>query len=248
MRLSTLTIFATTLFALSIPASADVGLYDWCVNVNGDTSTACNFAGSGGGAIDMSGFDTTTEPGANNLGKIVVTLGTGLQSVAVWMDYDVDFSTLGFAQDFGSTGGALSPTQSYDLDTYSNTFTEFSDTANPLSDSNNVGTYDPGDPLVPRDPCCDVTWSLKELAFVDPSLYSGAVFTFTVSTAPPTSGFYLKQTNGVTGDSIYLSDTYAPIPLTGPPPAVPEPASILLLATAALGVLYWNRRSSAARV
>ena len=245
MRLPTLTIFATTLFALSIPASADVSLADWCVNANGNIDV-CNGGASPGGnaSVNVSGFDTTLEPGSNTLGSIVVTINTtGIVGAAVYMDYDVDFATLGFDQDFGTPVGSPSGTQSYDLDTPPNPYNEMSgNPILPLSDSNTVGTPS-GSP-----PCCDVSWALEEHGFLDPTLYSGIIFTFTVSTTAPTSGFYLQQTDTDTGDSIYLSDTYSVIPLSGPPPAVPEPSSILLLATAALGVLYWNRRSGAARV
>jgi hypothetical protein len=242
MRLITLTLCAATFVALSLPASADVGLADWCVDVNGDTSTVCNGGTSPGGnaTVNLTGFDTSLEPGSNTLGKIVVTLGTGVQGVGVYMDYDVDNASLGFDQDSAAAHGTPSGTQSYDLDTPPNPFFDFSSpTMTPLSDSNNVGTFSTS-----PAPCCDVSWALQEFGFVDPTLYSGITITFTVSTVAPTSGFYLSQTNGDTRDSIYLSDTFTLNPLGRGAGPTPEPMSVVLFATFILGALFLRRRSS----
>ena len=183
------------------------------------------------------------EPGSNTLGKIVVTLGTGVQGVGVYMDYDVDQGILGFDQDSGAVTGAPSPTQSYDLDTPPNPYFELTTPGEntPLSDGNTVGTYS-GSPT----PCCDVSWALQELGFVDPTLYSGIVITFTVSAGPtaPSTPFYLSQTNGATGDTIYLSDSYTLTPLGRGGSPTPEPMSIVLFGTLIAGVLFLRRRSS----
>ncbi len=243
MRLISLTLCAATFVALSLPASADVGLADWCVDVNGDTTTACNGAGSGSASIDLSKFDTTLEPGSNTLGSITVTLGAGVEGAAVYMDYDVDYSTLGFDQDSGAAVGTPSATQSWDLDTPPNPFNELTSPGEntPLSDTNTVGTY--GSSLNGA-PCCDVSWALQELGYVDPTLFSGIVITFTVSTTAPTSGFYLSQTNGVTGDTIYLSDSYTLTPLGRSGSPTPEPMSIVLFGTLVAGVLFLRKRSN----
>jgi hypothetical protein len=239
MRLITLTLCVAACAAFSLPASADVGLNDWCVNLNGDISTACNGAGSGSAAINLSGFDTTVEP--NALGTIVVTItGTGTQYAAVYMDYDVDASTGGGFEDVGSTSGTASATQSYEMadPNASNIFNDFA-AAPPLPNTNSVNSA-ACDPNFPPE-YCDVSWALAENLNIDPSLYSGAVVTFTVSKTAPTSGFYLKQTNEVKGDSIYLSDTVSLTP-TGVTPPVPEPMSIVLFGTLAAGAVFLRRR------
>jgi hypothetical protein len=113
MKLSTGFAIVFSSFLFAAPSFAgDVSLADWCVNFNGDISTACNGAGSGGasgtGSISLSGFDSTLEPGTNGLGSITVTLGAGLnQSLAFYADYDVDFSTFGSFQDYGAIAGKL---------------------------------------------------------------------------------------------------------------------------------------------
>lgn len=239
MRLITLTLCAATVVALSLPASADVGLADWCVDLNGDVNTVCNGGTSPGGtaAVNMSAFDETLEPGSNSLGSITVNLGTGTQAVGVYMDYDVDNTTLGPAQDSGATVGSPSATQSWDIDTPPNPYFELTSPNTPLSDTNTAGTFSTS-----PTPCCDVSWDLQEILNVDPALYSGATVKFTVSTVAPASGFYLSQTNGDTGDTVYLSDTVTFTPIGTA--STPEPMSVVLLATLILGALFLRRRSS----
>lgn len=246
MRLTTLTMFVTMLLALSIPASADVGLHDWCVNLNGNIGVCNGGASPGGtGSVNVGGFDTTLEPNLNSLGSITVTIvGTGAQYASVWMDYDVDNPTFGAFGDLGNVG-SISATQSWELadPNISNIFSDFSGSA--LTNTNTVDsatTCGNGGP-----PWCDVSWALAESLTIGAG-FSGATVTFTVSTSAPTSGFYLQQTNQVTGNSIYLSDTVSLTPLTGPPPAVPEPASVVLMATMIAGALWLRKRSGATAV
>ncbi len=219
-----------------------VGLADWCVNLNGDTASVCNGGtATNSAAENTSAWDTTLEPGANTLGKIVVTIGTGAQYAGVYMDYDVDYPFLGSFEDAGVVNGAPSATQSYELNdpNSSNIFNDFA--SNALPDSNPV---DPATCAANAPTNCDVAWALAESLNVNAALYSGGTVTFTVSTVKPTGGFYLQQTNEVTGGTIYMSDAVSLTPLGGPP-AVPEPASVLLFATAAAGALLLKKRSSA---
>jgi hypothetical protein len=244
---------------LCIPASADVGLNDWCVNVNGDTNTACNggTGGTGGlgmggpsglATINLGGFDTTLEPsGSNKLGSIVVTLGAGNnQNAAVYMNYDLDYATTGDFQDYGSVNGSPGPEASYELNDPnvcsgagcssdpslygSDIFYDFSQNA--LSNANSVGTFVNSPPTV----CCDVAWALG-LSGINVAAGGSDIITFTVSTSPP-SGFYLQETNGQDADSIYLSvseDLIAPTG-GGGPTTTPEPTGWLLLATVIAGI------------
>lgn len=247
MRLTTLTFFATL---MSLPASASAVLNDWCVNLNGGISV-CN-DGSGSVAstsrVNLSAWDQTLSPTANTLGTITVNIGMGTQLAAVYMDYDVDFSQYLSFQDYGATGGTIGATQSYGLAdpnvctscNVSDIFDAFSADPGPLPDTNTVGTY--ASPS-PGPVCCDVAWALEENLTVNPALYSGGTVTFKVSTTAPTSGFYLRQTNGNPGgDSIYLSDSVSLTPLVIG--GTPEPSSIVLFGIAALaGSLLLRRRS-----
>lgn len=239
MRLTTLTMFAVLLAAVSLPASANVVLNDWCVNLNGDISV-CNGGPASGGSssVNLSAWDQTLSPASNTLGTITVNIGTGTQLVAVYMDYDVDFSLYGSFQDYGVTGGTIGATQSYELadPNVSNIFSDFAGDPGPLPDTNTVGTYAP-----PAPPCCDVSWALEESLTVDPALYSGGTVTFTVGTTAPTSGFYLQQTNGNPGgDTIYLSDSVSLTPVVSS--GIPEPSSIVLFGVAALAASLLLRR------
>ena len=246
-----------------VPASADVGLADWCVNVNGSVdagsfannpSNACNGGTNAPlASVDITGWDHSLESvnTNNTLGSIVVTLGAGNnQNVAVYMDYDVDFSTQGSFQDYGTVNGAAGAEVSYELDD-PNTSSIFSDFAGapPLPDSNNVGTFQgPNANGVPD--CCDVAWALS-LSGINLAAGFTDTITFTVSTTAPTGGFYLQQTNGILNanggfDSIYLSVAEDIVPPSTGGGTTPEPSAWLLLATL-IGVVGIGRKMSKRR-
>jgi len=218
------------------------GLSDWCVNLNGDTNTACNggTGGTGGlglggpsgnGSIDLSAFDTTLRPGTNSLGTVTVTLGAGSnQNVDFWADYDLDAATYGAFQDSGAVSGALPTGVSYELDdpNTSNIFGDFA--ANTLGNFNNVGTY-----AGPPSECCDVSFALGFSGINVAAGGSGTV-TFDVSTVAPSSGFYITQTNGPVGDSIYLQGSVNVVA-----PSTPEPSTFGLGLLAAAGLMAFAR-------
>src|ERR1700692_1763963 len=96
---------ALLLSALSTHAAAV--LNDWCLNINGDSSSACNPTAPGSlpANVNGSGFDFTLNnpPGTTNtLGSLKITLGSGNgQSVFAYMDYDLNFAASGSFQDIG---------------------------------------------------------------------------------------------------------------------------------------------------
>jgi len=236
-----LVLLAVAVAITAMPQGAKAGtvLADWCVNVNGDINTACNGASSGGASgsstIDLSGFDTTLSPAVNALGTISVTIASGAQNIAVYMDYDLNFAASGSFSDYGTVQGGAPAGVTYEMDdpNSSNIFSDFSSSL--LISQNNVGT-----PGGPPNECCDVSWALN----LSTNLSTGATVAFTVNATKPTSGFYLQQTNSVDGDSIYLSETVTPIGGTNPP-GVPEPATLALLAGGLVGVLALRKRTAA---
>jgi hypothetical protein len=203
-------------------AGSTTALADWCVNLNGETNTACNGAGSGGG-IDLSAFDPTLEPSFNGLGSVVVNLvaGENNQYAAFYADYDLDYATYGSVDDFASTNGALPAGYSYDPNV-SNIVGDFA--SDSLADTNTVGTASG-----PPDQCCDVAFALG-LGGLDVAAGGTGTVTFALGTTAPASGFYIQQTNANAGDSIYLS---AVADIQGPGTSTPEPSTLAL----GLGVL-----------
>jgi hypothetical protein len=79
---------------------------------------------------------------------------------------------------------------------------------------------------------------------VNLDLATSSIVTFTVSDAPPASGFYLQQTNSQDPtQNIYLSESVEA--LGGPGPGVPEPGSLVLLGTGIAGIFLLRRRIAA---
>jgi hypothetical protein len=231
--------------------AAQVGLGDWCINVNGNfnASNACN-GGSGAsiGSVNIvSGqttpWDTTLEDGINNngLGAVTITLGAGaMQFLAFYADYDVDYNTFGSFDDSARTSGTLGTGWSFEVDD-PNTSNIGSDiatfsNASPFPDTNNVGTASG-----PPTQCCDVAFALG-VGGINVNPGGSATVTFTVANLAPKTGFYIQQTNADTNDSIFLSATLS---VTNPGNSTPEPGTFALglgVACVALGMV--RRRAS----
>jgi hypothetical protein len=216
--------------------ATEVSLADWCVNFNGDTSTACNGAGGGGasgtGSISLASFDTSLEPGSNGLGSVTVTVGSGSsQYASFYADYDVDYATQGSFQDSISVVGAVPAGVTYEAGDAeaSNIFADFA--AGNLLNTNTVPTAAGPDP---GPVCCDA-----EFAIAVGGINQTGTVTFNVSDVAPDGGFYLQQTNLNTGNSIYLSVA------TDFASGTPEPSTFGLgligLAVAALGFFRRKR-------
>ena len=222
-------------------------LVDWCVNHNGSVGpgsqqpiNSCN-----GGtlpadpSVNIAAFDTTLAPLPNNLGSITVTFGTGSQYIAVYMNYDVDFVPFGSFDDNGFVIGVPSAGVSYELDdpNTSSIFAHFA--AGALTNVNNTASCGGPSSIAPLAVTgCDVSWALAQSLIVNPALFSGGSITFTVSSTPPASGFYLQQKNADSGSSIYLSESFRLTPVAT---AVPEPQTLMLLLTG-LPALAMRRR------
>ncbi len=219
------------------PAFAEVVLNDWCFNINGDTTTACNQGPpvSLPSSVDGSGFDFTLNdpPGTpNTLGSVKVTLGAGNnQFVLGYMDYDLNFAAAGSFQDVGTVHGAPPSGVSFELaDPSGNIFGDFA--SNALTNVNSIGISSP-----PPDVCCDVSWALGVNGINVPA-GSQATVTFTVGTTKPSSGFYLQQTNILDGESIYFTESVSAV--------VPEPKTLALLGVglACLAMLRMGKRAN----
>ena len=260
---------AVALLFLSMPALADVGLADWCINNNGTVGTGTNQPANScnGGAlandpkVNISSFDTTLENSPNAAGtsnqSITVTFGTGNQNIGVFLNYDLDFAAYGSNGDYGTVNGAFPAAFSYELD---NEFTSgiFGDfAAGALTNANNVdfATCSANYPSLAS--YCDASWAMDWISYVDPAKYTGGSITYTVSTTVPTAAFYLQQTSGLscqpsgTGascDNLYLSASVTLNPTSGGGGGtVPEPSAWVLLATV-VGILLLGCRKAMARI
>jgi hypothetical protein len=223
--------------AMAAPASAEVVLNDWCFNLNGDTTSACNQGTpvTLPSNVNGSGFDFTLNnpPGtANNLGTVKITLAPGSgQFVLAYMDYDLNFAASGSFQDVGSVHGSPPPGVTYELaDPAGSIFSDFA--ANALTNVNGVATGSPS-----PSPCCDVSWALG-VGGLNVPVGSEALLMFAASTTKPTSGFYLEQSNIQDGEAVYLTATVSIVS------TVPLPNSLLLLATGFAALQLIQRRSS----
>jgi len=228
-------------------AADTTALADWCVNLNGDVTTACNGAGSGGasgsGTINLVSFDPALEPNLNGLGSITITLGTGNgQSALFYGDYDLDYATYGSFDDSATTHGVFPAFDSYSVNDPNATdsslpygvtlFDQFYN--NTLDDTNHVGTASG-----PPTQCCDVAFALG-LGDLNVLPGGSGTVTFTVGTIAPAAGFYIQQTNATDGDSIYLSATAN---IQNPGGSTPEPSTFALgLGSLGLALFVARRR------
>jgi len=235
-------VFAVSFLCVGIhnASAGTVSLNDWCFSVNGDLST-CNGSGSSNPAVDIAAFDTTYNP--NGLGVATIALAAGSNQYAgFYADYDIDYADYLSYNDNASTTGTLASGQSYSINdpnawdgTGYTLFDAFD--ADTLDDGNDAGTPDSGDPQ-----CCDIAFAMM---FSDINLDSDetAVVTFTVSSAPPPSGFYITQSsNDSTQPSVYLSGTVDVTELT----STPEPSTFVLGGGVLVLAGFFTRRRWAA--
>jgi hypothetical protein len=223
------------LAAVGSPAYAEAVLNDWCFNLNGDTTSACNQGTvvSLPSNVDGSHFDFTLNnpPGTPNaLGSVKVTLGPGAgQNVLAYMDYDLNFAASGSFQDVGSVHGTPPPEVTYELaDPAGSIFSDFA--VNALSNSNTVATG-----AAPPGTCCDVSWAIG-VGGLNVAAGSSALVSFIVSRTAPASGFYLEQQNIQDGEAIFLTANVST------PTTVPLPDTLAMFGAALIALLSLRRK------
>lgn len=204
-------------------AFADIQLADWCLNING--TATCNNS-SLPSQVDGSGFDFAAWP--NTLGSLTVTLGNhvGPQFVMLYVDYDVSFSGFGSFDDSGTVVGLLPPGVTYEIGDLLLGSAIRDDVA--LSTTGVLPNTGLGNSQsFPQDVALALAVAVPD---------TGGVVTFTANTGDA-QGFHLLQQNLDTQEALSL--------FLGPgnpqPQVVPEPASLMLLASG-VAVLLAARR------
>lgn len=227
------------------PASADIILYDFGINVDGTTTCLggpCTTDGvgdlSGVAGINDGGFDYIS-----GLGTITLTLsGTGAHNVDLFLDHEMSETINTYYNESGATGGGGPMAgQSWEIDEPGYVFGDillgdgtgtFQTSA--LDNFNNV-------PAGLED---DVSMALGW----DFTLAAGetAIATFITSESMPLIGFYLSQTDPDSAEMIYFSSM---LEIRGgePPTGVPEPGTVTLLGMGLLGLAGFGRRRRTAR-
>lgn len=232
-----LVLFGAIAAANAMPVNAGViNLFDWGVNIDG--STTCKFGAPCDSAtlpttVDASQFDLTT-----GLGTISYTItGVGAHHASLFVDHEIDAN---FFDEFGSTGGALSAGQTWEIDDpfFGDIFTNFQN-----------GTLD-GSNGVPAGLENDVSMALAWDFNLGAGIGAGETATvdFAVSLQAPTDGFFLlslTDPNAISPETIYFSST-----LDIQPNPVPVPGALLLFGSGLVGLMgtCFRRKSQKAEL
>lgn len=227
MKIRSLLAILALAFATGVQAD-EIGQYETCVNINGDTFSVGE-AGCLGG--DPTSPDIDDNIAASGFGSVIVMLtGVGDYLVSMFVDYDIDQDTNTFFNEFGVSGGALAGGQGWEIDEPGWSFGDIVDNFFDSTFDNSNG--------VPSGLEDDVSMGLGW----DFSLEDGetAVISFFLSENQPGSGFWLNHVDPDSQYGYYFSST---LEIRGDEPAgVPEPGTLLLLGAGLLGLAASRRR------
>jgi len=219
-------ILALAAFGLGTTAAsaATINLFEYAFNL--DTNVYDVTDGTATGTlplgVNLGGFDVTT-----GLGTINFTTSTdGAHSFLAFFDHEIDEATNTFFNEYGNTSGLPATGQSWEIDEpgyvfgdiYSNFVAGNLDNTNAIQQTEDVSMAMGWDFFLAAD----------EIATI----------TMTLSTTQPTGGFYLAQFDpdssaGAVPAGIYFSSN---LNIQGGG-IVPEPGTMLLMATGLTGLL-----------
>ena len=197
------------------------------------TATTLEFL-KNGSAIANSGIDTTT-----GLGTASYVYSTpGSYDVRAFLDLEIDLSTTGFFNEFGATSGSAASGQSWEIGIPNYPYT--------LGDGSIYDHFLNGSLTSAIGNGLDQTSD-------DVAMAMGWIFTlganqqatvsFTSSESVPGSGFYLIQTDDLTGNQVFLSGNLG-IRDIGGGNNLPEPSTVALLGLALAGMLTYRGRKA----
>jgi hypothetical protein len=259
------------LVVLAMAPAMFADITDYMLNIGGTTycasyGTFATCSSDGGfaaaaGAGAVSSFNESYN--GSGLGTLTLTYdpGPGTYNVDLWLFEQL--ATPSF-NEYGAVSGSTASGQSYQIDVPDYDYGGELGTAGAGSIIANTAAsalantnYIPGQDssyagggfcaTLPDPNCNDYTSMAMGFNFTLAASQQ-ELLTFNVSTTQPTGGFYLEQIHPVDGSNTTETDyffTASASPESIGPPPVPEPGSILLLATLA-GILAWAFRPRSA--
>jgi hypothetical protein len=233
---------AAVLAVTPVAFGGQSSLNEWCFYVNtldlnhscaeGATPTTFN--------PPVAGATYAASPGEPDLGTVSIVVGAGTYNVFAFFNYAVG---AGSYNQFATTVGTLTAGQVYSVDapgdpSAGGTVTPYS--PGYLQNQYSLGTLDNTNHLsnstcTSTNTCEPVAVSLGYTNIVVPD-GKQELITFTVSSTPPSDGFYVAQTNPQSGDTLFFSAD-PQVQQVG----TPEPASMALIGSG-LGLVFWAVR------
>jgi len=209
--------------------AANIGLYDWAVNIDGSTWEYT--------AGDSMPGDTSAFDDISGLGIIAVTVsGAGSHYVGLFVDHEIDEATNTYFNETGATSGSPAAGQSWEIDEpgyiSGDIYGNILDSAL-LDNFTNVSIY--GDTASPNDVSMAMAWDFSLTA--DETASIG----FLLSDAAPAGGFYLVHHDPDSPASIYFSST---LRIRGDDVVIPAPGA-LMLGAIGTGCVGWLQRRRA---
>jgi hypothetical protein len=233
---------ALVLLAAPMAFAGNYSLNDWCFYVN---SLDINHSCSNGSGTDN--FVPPIHPGAfdylhladynNTLGTVTVTVGEGKYNVFAVFDYDIALA--GGLNEYATAARSLAIGETYTVGAAGRTpgsvYSQFA--SGILDDTNHASSCPtPG-------ACEDIAASIGFTNVIVPSGSTG-VINFIVSDTPPSSGFYISQTDTDSGNQLFIS---ANLQLSSVNSVQsPEPGTIILMTGGFGAMLLGLRRRSRA--
>lgn len=222
--------------------------FESCVNVNGAiVNVAAGCAGSATPANVTDGIETDTGSASEGLGNVAITLSeVGDFFVGLFVNWEIDQDTNTFFNEGFGSGGDIADGQSFEVDEpgfggggyFGDIFLNFADGAFDGTFMHDFISGQSGN--APEDISLGLGW--------DFSLAAGetAVVNFLLSDIAPDTGFWISQIDPVSEVAFFLSST---LEISGgetepPPVSVPEPGTLLLIASGLLGAAIGRRRQA----
>jgi hypothetical protein len=179
-----------------------------------------------GAAISPSGLDT------NGLGTVSLTYGAGTYDVLAYVDHEIDLLETGFWNEFATATGTAAIGQSYEagIPNFPSVSGDIYDNFLNNALGNTVNNLD----TVPDD----VAMAMGRHFVVDAGQKAYLIFTLTED-LNGYGGFYLTQTDDLSGNNLYFYSTLEIKDDTNP---VPEPSTFALLGLALGGAALFRKR------